>query len=67
MGHGPARPARLLDRPRPATPPDAEHGRGLPLVRARADSWGASVFRELGTSKGGKLMWAECGAGAVAW
>ncbi|MFJ9559959.1 ATP-binding protein [Streptomyces fuscichromogenes] len=51
----------------PATPPssDAEYGRGLPLVRACADSWGASVLRELGGSKGGKLLWAECGSGAT--
>jgi anti-sigma regulatory factor (Ser/Thr protein kinase) len=40
---------------------DAEHGRGLQLVRACADSWGASVLRELGASKGGKLLWVECG------
>jgi hypothetical protein len=45
-------------------PPDAEHGRGLPLVRACADAWGASVLRELDASKGGKLLWAECGGGA---
>ncbi|MDQ0749210.1 anti-sigma regulatory factor (Ser/Thr protein kinase) [Streptomyces africanus] len=51
----------------PAPPPDAEHGRGLPLVRACADAWGASVLRELGASKGGKLLWAECGGGAAAW
>ncbi|MFD7707744.1 ATP-binding protein [Streptomyces sp. NPDC059785] len=38
-----------------------EHGRGLPLVRACADAWGSSVLRELGSSKGGKLLWAECG------
>ncbi|MFI6338481.1 ATP-binding protein [Streptomyces sp. NPDC050535] len=46
-------------------PPDgAEHGRGLHLVRACADAWGVSVLRELGASKGGKLLWAECvGAG----
>ncbi|MFE9450735.1 ATP-binding protein [Streptomyces sp. NPDC006739] len=51
----------------PEPPPDAEHGRGLPLVRACADAWGASVLRELGASKGGKLLWAECGSPAVAW
>lgn len=50
-----------------ATSPDAEHGRGLPLVRACADAWGASVLRELGASKGGKLLWAECGGGASTW
>ncbi|MFD3618472.1 ATP-binding protein [Streptomyces sp. NPDC058676] len=45
-----------------AVPPDsAEGGRGLHLVRACADSWGASVLRESGASQGGKLLWAECG------
>ncbi|MEV5846065.1 ATP-binding protein [Streptomyces sp. NPDC051985] len=48
--------------PAPPPPPDAEHGRGLPLVRACADRWGASEFHEFG-----KLLWAECGAGVVAW
>ncbi|MGW0821997.1 ATP-binding protein [Streptomyces sp. NPDC002845] len=43
-------------------PEDAERGRGLHLVRACADAWGASALRELGASKGGKLLWAECGA-----
>ncbi|GCB48011.1 ATP-binding protein [Streptomyces sp. NL15-2K] len=44
-----------------AVPPtDAEGGRGLHLVRACADSWGASVLREMGAAKGGKLLWAEC-------
>ncbi|WP_327696816.1 ATP-binding protein [Streptomyces sp. NBC_00459] len=42
-------------------PEDAEGGRGLHLVRACADSWGVSVLRELGASKGGKMLWAECG------
>lgn len=37
---------------------DTESGRGLHLVQACADAWGASVLRELG---GGKLLWAECG------
>ncbi|MGW2746738.1 ATP-binding protein [Streptomyces sp. NPDC001450] len=41
-------------------PDDAETGRGLQLVRACADSWGVSVLRELGASKGGKLLWADC-------
>ncbi|GGY96391.1 ATP-binding protein [Streptomyces poonensis] len=41
-------------------PEDAEHGRGLHLLRACADAWGVSVLRELGVSKGGKLLWAEC-------
>jgi hypothetical protein len=41
---------------------DAEHGRGLYLVRAGADATGVSVvLREWGASKGGKLLWAECG------
>ncbi|MFK0151418.1 ATP-binding protein [Streptomyces sp. NPDC090493] len=53
--------------PAPPPPPDAEHGRGLPLVRACADSWGASALRELGGSKAGKLLWAECGGRAAAW
>ncbi|WP_330288852.1 ATP-binding protein [Streptomyces sp. NBC_00576] len=45
-----------------AVPPDdAEGGRGLHLVRACADSWGVSVLRELGASKGGKMLWADCG------
>ncbi|WP_405871428.1 ATP-binding protein [Streptomyces sp. NBC_00005] len=45
----------------PALPPwDAEDGRGLHLVRACADAVGVSVLRELGASKGGKLLWAEC-------
>jgi hypothetical protein len=49
-----------------AVPPtDAEGGRGLHLERACADSWGASVLRELGASKGGKLLWAECQRGDV--
>ncbi|WP_316774425.1 ATP-binding protein [Streptomyces sasae] len=39
---------------------DAESGRGLHLVQACADAWGVSVLRELGASKGGKLLWAEC-------
>lgn len=46
-------------------PPDTETGRGLHLVRACADSWGASVLRELGASKGGKLLWADCQEGAL--
>lgn len=41
-------------------PPDEENGRGLHLVQAFADSVGVSVLRELGASKGGKLLWAEC-------
>lgn len=38
----------------PSTPEDAEHGRGLRLVRACADSWGASV------ACFGKVLWADC-------
>lgn len=49
-----------------AVPPEgAERGRGLHLVRACADAWGASVLRELGASKGGKLLWAECQSGGL--
>ncbi|MFE9650856.1 ATP-binding protein [Streptomyces sp. NPDC006365] len=44
---------------------DAEHGRGLHLVRACADAWGASVPRKLGASEGGKVLWAECRGGAL--
>ncbi|MCX4989990.1 MULTISPECIES: ATP-binding protein [unclassified Streptomyces] len=48
-------------------PEDGEHGRGLHLVRACADAWGVAVLRELGASRGGKLLWAECrGAGRAA-
>ncbi|MEV0124995.1 ATP-binding protein [Streptomyces sp. NPDC050703] len=36
----------------------AEGGRGLFLVRAYADDWGAYSFPNGG---GGKLLWAECG------
>ncbi|MFJ9040341.1 ATP-binding protein [Streptomyces sp. NPDC102406] len=36
----------------------AEGGRGLFLVRAYADDWGAYTFPE---ASGGKLLWAECG------
>jgi anti-sigma regulatory factor (Ser/Thr protein kinase) len=50
----------------PVPPAEGEHGRGLHLVRACADAWGVSVLRELGASKGGKLLWAECGRGAGA-
>ncbi|MDO0913738.1 ATP-binding protein [Streptomyces sp. DT2A-34] len=41
-------------------PCDAEHGRGLHLVRACAEATGVSVLREPGASGGGKLLWAEC-------
>ncbi|MFF7545179.1 ATP-binding protein [Streptomyces canus] len=46
---------------KPPAAPDAENGRGLHLVRACADATGVSVLRQLGASKGGKLLWAECG------
>ncbi|MCX5533489.1 ATP-binding protein [Streptomyces sp. NBC_00006] len=36
----------------------AEGGRGLFLVRAYADDWGAYSFPD---GRGGKLLWAECG------
>ncbi|MET9777328.1 ATP-binding protein [Streptomyces sp. NPDC006367] len=48
------------EHPGAAPPVDAESGRGLGLVRACADAVGISVPRELGASKGGKLLWAEC-------
>ncbi|MDQ0991705.1 ATP-binding protein [Streptomyces sp. V3I7] len=47
-------------RPVVVPPDDAEGGRGIQLVQACADAWGVSVLRELGASKGGKLLWAEC-------
>ncbi|MDX2683024.1 ATP-binding protein [Streptomyces sp. NY05-11A] len=48
-----------------ATPPVGdEHGRGLHLVRACADDMGVSALRHLGASKGGKLLWADCGGEA---
>ncbi|MFE9678348.1 ATP-binding protein [Streptomyces sp. NPDC006259] len=47
-----------------ASPPDAEHGRGLHLVRACADEVGVSVLGHPGAPKGGKLLWADCGGGA---
>ncbi|MCX4762918.1 ATP-binding protein [Streptomyces sp. NBC_01275] len=49
--------------PAPPSPPDAEHGRGLHLVRACADEWGVSVLQEPGASRSGKLLWADCGEG----
>ncbi|MEV6177908.1 ATP-binding protein [Streptomyces sp. NPDC052016] len=49
-----------------APPPlDAEDGRGLHLVRACADEVGVSVLRHLGASRGGKLLWADCGGGVT--
>ncbi|MFJ4620088.1 ATP-binding protein [Streptomyces sp. NPDC088812] len=50
------------DKAAPA-PLDAEGGRGLHLVRACADEVGVSVLRHLGASRGGKLLWADCGGG----
>jgi anti-sigma regulatory factor (Ser/Thr protein kinase) len=48
---------------RPQAVDTAEHGRGLHLVRACADTWGAYA---LSAARGGKLLWAECGQEAVA-
>lgn len=39
----------------------SEGGRGLALVRACADAWGASLLDERGGPSGGKVLWAECG------
>ncbi|NGO13984.1 ATP-binding protein [Streptomyces sp. HC44] len=60
-------PPGVLDVPgaQDDVPPEAEHGRGLHLVRACADAWGVHVLREPGASKGGKLLWADCGHGTV--
>ncbi|GCB48384.1 ATP-binding protein [Streptomyces sp. NL15-2K] len=52
-------PPGFADRDGPAPPLDAEDGRGLHLVLSCANAWGAS--------KGGKLLWAECGSGAAPW
>ncbi|MCX4644572.1 ATP-binding protein [Streptomyces sp. NPDC055059] len=41
-------------------PESAEHGRGLHLVRACADAWGAYT---LAGGHAGKLLWAECAGG----
>ncbi|KOG36975.1 ATP-binding protein [Streptomyces resistomycificus] len=60
-------PPGFSDRDGPLPSLDAEDGRGLHLVRSCADAWGASVLRELGASKGGKLLWAECGNGVTKW
>ncbi|MGQ4381838.1 ATP-binding protein [Streptomyces sp. SAS_270] len=43
--------------PRPAD--TEEHGRGLHLVRACADAWGAAATQD------GKLLWAECQWGGL--
>lgn len=47
----------------PPAPLDAESGRGLQLVRACADSWGAYRLGDAPTAHHGKLLWAECGQG----
>lgn len=50
----------------PEAAADAENGRGLHLVRACADAWGASAPpTELAGSEGGKLLWAECQRGGL--
>ncbi|MBA4865551.1 ATP-binding protein [Streptomyces sp. PSKA54] len=46
-------------------PEDAECGRGLHLVRACADAWGAYVLGDAANACGGKLLWAECGREAA--
>ncbi|MFI6124842.1 ATP-binding protein [Streptomyces sp. NPDC051064] len=38
----------------------AERGRGLHLVRAYADSWGAYLIRGGLPGQGGKVLWVEC-------
>ncbi|MFC9128433.1 ATP-binding protein [Streptomyces sp. NPDC057099] len=50
-----------LPVPPPRQDPESESGRGLLLLDAMADKWGVSVWRD-----GGKTVWFECGAGAVA-
>ncbi|MDT6985281.1 ATP-binding protein [Streptomyces lusitanus] len=39
----------------------SEGGRGLALVRAYADAWGASPLGDTEGPSGGKVLWAECG------
>ncbi|MFF6811038.1 ATP-binding protein [Streptomyces sp. NPDC012403] len=41
----------------------SEGGRGLALVRAYADSWGASLLGGPEGASGGKVLWTECGRG----
>lgn len=48
-----------------AAPAEAEGGRGLHLVRACADRWGAYAFGDGGVPQGGKLLWAECQWGGL--
>ncbi|MEV7420497.1 ATP-binding protein [Streptomyces sp. NPDC089919] len=52
---GPERPPSVL--------PSSERGRGLLLIRAYADRWGAYPLGSGGLygEPGGKLLWAECG------
>lgn len=47
-----------FERGAPRADACAEGGRGLFLVRAYADDWGAYPFPD---GRGGKLLWAECG------
>lgn len=42
---------------------DAEGGRGLRLVQACADAWGAYTLGGAPAAHSGKLLWAECGQG----
>lgn len=44
----------------PLAPVDAEGGRGLQLVRACADAWGAYRLGDAPAKNNGKLLWAEC-------
>ncbi|CAL9487718.1 ATP-binding protein [Streptomyces sp. enrichment culture] len=59
----PTVPAGLGDGGARGAVPDgaAEGGRGLALVRACADAWGASLLGGPGGASGGKVLWAECG------
>ncbi|MBC9717579.1 ATP-binding protein [Streptomyces sp. TRM66268-LWL] len=47
-----------FERGGPRADVGAESGRGLFLVRAYADDWGAHALQG---GQGGKLLWAECG------
>ncbi|MFD0315673.1 ATP-binding protein [Streptomyces flavalbus] len=53
-------PPAFSDARTPTPPPDAENGRGIPLVQSCADTWGAATPHGLGTPEVGKLLWAEC-------
>ncbi|MFE0105442.1 ATP-binding protein [Streptomyces sp. NPDC059009] len=57
-GFGDGEPGTVM--PPPGTPGTAVNGRGLHLVRACSDAWGAYLLGEAPTSHGGKLLWAEC-------